>query len=233
VNPVNETQPPVAYCRTCGLGLAQEAVRTVSGVIYCEAHAAAAAAQATPPPPSWTAAPSAPPSGPCPTVGGSPGVAFLLGLIPGVGAIYNGQYVKGFIHVLIVGLLCSVASAGVGGLEPLFAMLIPVWWFYMAFEAYHTAKKKLAGEPVDEYSSVFPLRGAQGFPVAPVVLIATGLLFLLNNLEIIRIRQILPYIGPGFLIALGVYLLYLRLAGESSPAPASGAMPSEVSHDQR
>jgi hypothetical protein len=164
-------------------------------------------------------------------VGGSPGVAFLLGLIPGVGAIYNGQYVKGFIHVLIVGLLCSVASAGVGGLEPLFAMLIPVWWFYMAFEAYHTAKKKLAGEPVDEYSSVFPLRGAQGFPIAPVVLIATGLLFLLNNLEIIRIRQVLPYIGPGFLIALGVYLLYLRVAGDSNPAPSSSAVPSEVSHE--
>ena len=27
--------------------------------------------------------------------GASPGLAFLLGFIPGVGAIYNGQYVKG------------------------------------------------------------------------------------------------------------------------------------------
>ena len=35
--------------------------------------------------------------------GASPGLAFLLGFIPGVGAIYNGQYVKGLIHVVVLG----------------------------------------------------------------------------------------------------------------------------------
>ena len=33
----------------------------------------------------------------------APGLAFALGFIPGVGAIYNGQYLKGLVHALIFG----------------------------------------------------------------------------------------------------------------------------------
>ena len=33
--------------------------------------------------------------------GPNPSVAAVLGLIPGVGAMYNGQYFKGLIHVVI------------------------------------------------------------------------------------------------------------------------------------
>ncbi len=40
----------------------------------------------------------------------SPGLAFLLGWIPGVGAIYNGQYIKGLVHAAIFGLLISLIS---------------------------------------------------------------------------------------------------------------------------
>ena len=35
------------------------------------------------------------------------------------------------------------------GLEPLFGMLIAAWVFYMAFEAYHTAKRRRLGQPVE------------------------------------------------------------------------------------
>ena len=45
------------------------------------------------------------------------------------------------------------------GLEPVFGILIAAWMFYMAFEAYHTARKRRMGEPVDEYSSLIDLRG--------------------------------------------------------------------------
>ncbi len=81
-----------------------------------------------------------------------------MGFIPGVGAIYNGQYVKGLVHVVVLGILISLASSEdlSGDLEPLFGMLIAVWVFYMAFEAYHTAKRRQLGEPVDEFSSIVP-----------------------------------------------------------------------------
>jgi TM2 domain-containing membrane protein YozV len=149
-----------------------------------------------------------------PDGGASPGLAFLLGLIPGVGAIYNGQYVKGLIHVVVLGILISIVSSSEasGGLEPLFGMMIGVWVFYMAFEAYHTARKRQLGQQVDEFSSLVPLHGQRSsFPVGPAVLIAVGLLFLLNNMEIVRFSQIIRY-WPIALIALGVYMLYERMS---------------------
>ncbi len=202
---------PVAYCRTCGKALTAETQRVSGGTVYCAEHMPAGAS--TPPPPAappWTPPPAGDSSA-------SPGLAFLLGLIPGVGAIYNGQYAKGLVHMIVFGMLISILdSDAAGSFRPLFGMLAPGWVAYMAFEAYHTARKRLRGEAVDEFSSLVPLRGSNDFPVIPVLLIAFGTIFLLHNLDILRLYQILRY-WPVFLIALGVYMLYARMTG--APAP--------------
>ena len=84
----------------------------------------------------------------------SPGLAFALGFIPGVGAIYNGQYLKGLVHALIFGLIISLLDAIHGPGAPLLAICLSAFVFYMPFEAYHTAKRRLAGQPVEEFSSL-------------------------------------------------------------------------------
>lgn len=218
-----------AYCRTCGKPLCADCQRPVAGTLFCEEHAPQPAAAG---PAQQTYSPYTSPYTSTYDPHASPGLAFILGLIPGVGAIYNGQYAKGLVHVIILGLLISIVSSGAGGLEPLFGMMIPVWWIYMAFEAYHTASKRQRGEPVDEFSSVFPVRaGATGFPIGPLVLIGVGVLFLLHNLDMIRLYEVLRF-WPVFLILLGVYMLYARfresraVAG-SPPAALSEETPSE------
>ena len=154
----------------------------------------------------YTAPPTvAPPPLYTPNLTVSPGLAFILGLIPGVGAIYNGQYAMGLIHGLLLGTLISIAG------EPLFGLLIAAFFFYMAFEAYHTAKRRQLGQPVEEFSSLFSMRSSR-FPVAPVLLIAIGVLFLLNNMDLLRFRDIARF-WPVFLIAIGAYMLYIRLTG--------------------
>lgn len=234
--------PAVAYCRECGKALCETCRRPAEGTIYCEEHAApwqAQAAQFMPPQPPAAPPPPPPPASPYtapdpspytaarPSIvdpGASPGLAFLLGFIPGVGAIYNGQYVKGLVHVVIMGVLIAIVSSEdlSGNLQPLFGMMIAVWVFYMAFEAYHTAKKRQLGQPVDEFSSIVPRRGRpSGLPLAPTFLIAVGLLFLLHNLNIIRIGELLRY-WPVALICLGVYMLYERLGGGAGPEEHRG-----------
>jgi hypothetical protein len=230
----------VAYCRSCGKALCETCRRTADGTIYCEEHVPAAAFAGASAGPAAGASsgqtagtgysPYTAPAAPLvPDAGASPGLAFLLGLIPGVGAIYNCQYVKGLIHVIVLGVLISIVSSGdaSGGMEPLFSMMIGVWVFYMAFEAYHTAKKRQLGQPVDEFSSLVSLRGQPGngprFPVAPALLIAFGLLFLLNNMDIIRFSQIIRY-WPIGLIALGGYMLYERI-NSSDPSESHGNSP--------
>src|SRR5947209_18226044 len=107
--------PAAAYCRTCGKGLCENCKREVAGMIYCEPciavrlHGAGATSLpgAAPPP----GAPNA-------------GLAALLGLIPGVGAMYNGQFMKAFVHVVIF-IVIIMASHHSG----VFGILIPFFIF--------------------------------------------------------------------------------------------------------
>ncbi len=214
-------RPATAYCRTCGKAVCEECRRDAYGTVFCAEHAPA---PAPPPPPQAPRQPvPAPPGYVYPDV--SPGLAFFLGWIPGVGAIYNGQYAKGLVHAVIFGILCSIVD-NARGLEPLFGMLIAVWMFYMAFEAYHTARKRRLGEPVDEYSSLVNLRGQRGqFPVAGVTLIVLGVLLLLHTLDLLDFYYVARY-WPVLLILAGVYLLYNRFAGHDSA-------PKEIGHERQ
>jgi len=234
--------PAIAYCRSCGKALCETCRRSAEGTVYCEEHAPVAAPAAASSPASGSRADAyspytAPAAAPAPDSGASPGLAFLLGLIPGVGAIYNAQYVKGLIHVVVFGVLVSIVSNdAAGGMEWLFGMMIAVWVFYMAFEAYHTARRRQLGQPVDEFSSLVRLRNQPGeasqFPVGPAILIAVGLLFLLNNLEVIRFRELIRY-WPIGLIALGAYMLYERIV---SSEPRQNVPPTgvrEATHERQ
>jgi Domain of unknown function (DUF5668)/B-box zinc finger len=254
MNCVNHPEAPaVAYCRECGKALCEACRRQADGTVYCEQHVPASAGYES----TWTAPPPHPPPPAPPPIaspytapeaspyttsqpprpamsdpGASPGLAFLLGFIPGVGAVYNGQYVKGLIHVIVLGVLISIVSNDEmsGNMQPLFGMLIAVWVFYMAFEAYHTAKRRQLGQPVDEFSSIVPRSGHPArFPLAPTVLIAVGVLFLLHNLNILRIGELVRY-WPVALICLGAYMLYERMSGHSTssgprPPGVQGAVP--------
>jgi len=228
--------PAAAFCRQCGKAMCLECQRPALGSIYCQDHVPVTAqSAATPPPlpgdylpprpnPSFADSPYSDPVASAVSPAdphAHPVLALILGFIPGVGAIYNGQYAKGLVHVVILGLLISiVSSGGTGGFEAVFGMLIGAWYLYMPFEAYHTARKRQLGERLDEWSSIMPMKQSSGFPVGPVILIAVGVIFLLNTLEIVRLYQIVRW-WPLFLIVLGAYMLYARVAGASAPEQPS------------
>jgi hypothetical protein len=126
----------VAFCQHCGKPLCQECVRSLGNSIFCEpclAVRTAAPGHTVPgayyPPP--------PPGAPNPFLAG------VLGLIPGVGAMYNGQYAKGIAHLIIFALLVSLAN-GPG----IFGLFVAGWVFYQVIEAYHTAQARRDGLPL-------------------------------------------------------------------------------------
>jgi TM2 domain-containing membrane protein YozV len=235
----NQTQA-VAYCRTCGKALCEECKRDVMGAIYCEPCIAArlqGAPEATAP--GATIVPPPPPPG-----APNPVIAGLLGFIPGVGAMYNGQFVKAFAHVVIFVMLIIAAD----NVSDVFGFLIAFFIFYMAFEAYKTAEAKRHGLPLPDplgldkmlgihesqqihstsvpsvgnaaaYPSVTPQPQQplqveppppprDNVPIGAIVLIGLGVLFLLNNLNILRMR----HLGPLFLIGVGIWIVYKRTA---------------------
>lgn len=212
----------VAFCRSCGRALCGTCQRLADGSVFCAEHAPApqagpAAAQPASPPVMQPGAPS-------------PGLAFVLGLIPGVGAIYNSQYVKGLVHVIVLGTLISLVDSNIiGNLEPLFGMLIGLWVFYMAFEAYHTASRRLHGLPVDEFSSLIPLRSPKSGSVAgPIALMLLGGLFLIMTTRPEWLRDVFRW-WPVALIAGGAYMLVARLRTRNAQEPS----PQEVFHERQ
>lgn len=220
--------PAVAYCRSCGKPLCELCRIDSLGAIYCAEHMPVAQATTAPPPlpydtpdpaNAWDARLAA---AQLPTVQSpyhapghaSPVLALILGTIPGVGAIYNGQYAKGLIHAVIFGLLITIVSSGSQALAPLVGILIGVWWFYMVLEAYHTARKRRDGIAVDEFSSILNLHGNRtGFPMGAVLLIGLGMLLLLDTTGLIPLERLIRF-WPIALILLGVYMLYGRRSND-------------------
>jgi TM2 domain-containing membrane protein YozV len=158
----------VAYCRTCGKPLCERCKREVRGVIYCEECLAQRVAAADP---AVTGASGVPPVPPHAAVAGrNPVLAAILGfMFPGVGAMYNGQFVKGLIQIAIFVLLIKLTDETNG----LFGIAIAGWIFYMAFDAFQTAKARQLGLPAPDYlgfNRMFglredaPLSGAFGGP---------------------------------------------------------------------
>jgi hypothetical protein len=122
-----------AFCQNCGKALCQNCVRKAAGgQVLCE--------------PCFVAWQTVPPvftpgfhSGP------NPATAAALGLIPGVGAMYNGQFLKGLAHLFIFAVLVSASDH-----LPVLGFLVAGWIFYQAFEAYHVAKARREGLPLPD-----------------------------------------------------------------------------------
>ncbi len=122
-----------AFCQNCGKALCANCTRTgAGGQINCE--------------PCYLAWQNVPNPFASPAAGGpNPSAAAVLGLIPGVGAMYNGQYFKGFIHVIIFVVIISITTH-----YGLFGLFIPAWILYQAFEAFHTAKAMRDNQPLPD-----------------------------------------------------------------------------------
>jgi len=206
------------YCRNCGKAMCAACSHRVRDVLYCEDCLAQHVG--LPPAPSPSAAPD-PPANPGPYIptatpqlrqGNSPVLAFLLGFVPGLGAIYNGEYNKAILHVVVFGaIILGIASDLGESLQGLLIFALVISPFYMAIDAMRTAKAKSTGQPLAD-----PFENWSGQrPLGPIILIGIGALFLLNNFgffEFFRVRQIFV---PLLLIGIGFFMLKNRVSGKN------------------
>ena len=225
-------QAALAFCRTCGKPLCTQCTRDVRGVIYCESCLAArlegapAPGTYTPPPPPNVYPPIGGPSayvppppgvplntGPNPTVAG-----ILAGFFPfGVGAVYCSQYAKGLSHLVVMVLLIIGVSSDVPWyMHMVLGLGIGFFYVYQIIDAIRTARALQLGEPAPDPFGLGSMFGSGGpaappgertteaakVPVAAVILIGLGVLFLINTALDINLHRYWPVI----LIVLGVYL---------------------------
>ena len=211
------------FCRNCGKPMCSSCVRPVKDVLYCEECLAGVMGLSAPQSPAITgvagsplatAVPVAQPMGLPAAVPskGNPGVAFLLGMIPGLGAIYNGEYNKALIHIVVFAAIIVGLSSDIGdGGEVALSFVLAGFIFYMAVDAMRTVKARNAGEVLQD-----PLESwSKTRPIGPLLLIGLGGLFLLNNFgffDFFRVRQLF---WPLVLIGVGVLMLRNRVGGQN------------------
>lgn len=202
--------PNVAFCIHCGRALCNECIRNVRGSVYCEQCLGDLVEGKAPPSSSGSSSGSTGANYKRDTVvGTNPGAAFALGLIPGVGAIYNGEFVKAAVHILIFGTIISLGDATGAAL---FGLLAAGFYFYMPFEAYYTAKKRMLGvqgitleTPIDRLQQQFgSMKDRELW--GGIALVIIGGLYLLGNLDFFDMRRI-GRLWPALLVVLGVWLL--------------------------
>jgi hypothetical protein len=188
-----------------------------------------------------------------------------------VGAFYNGQFAKGFVHVFVFAILVHLADRA-----DAFGIVVFAWMCYMVFDAYTTAKARMLGQPIPDHLGLNALLagfglgtavhhpvvataaagaapaapvsgvvsgspdinsgvvdpntgatqpsqpyapdpvnlsrscGPMGLPLGAVILIALGVLLLLDNLGILSFRWTAEF-WPIVLIILGVWLAMRRM----------------------
>ncbi len=182
------------YCRNCGKALCTDCAREVRGALYCETCLAGVLTS---------------PQLPLQAAKGDsrPGTALALGFIPGLGAVYNGEYVKALIHVLIFGALIAMLNTDIpSGLDAFFAVALGCFYFYMPIEAYRVAKARSEGTP--EPASL--VEGEGRMPIGAIVLIGLGILLLLGNFGLLE-GDWFTKAWPAALVILGVWILFDRV----------------------
>jgi hypothetical protein len=141
----------------------------------------------------------------------SPVLAFILGFVPGLGAIYNGEYNKAMIHIVIFGgLILGITGAFGEGLEGFWITGLVAFIFYMAIDALRTAKVRQTGEALKDPIEAWSARQ----PMGPIILIGVGFLILLRNFGFFERFRIGEIFWPLVLIGVGFLMLRKRMSGQ-------------------
>lgn len=133
----------------------------------------------------------------------SPFIAFILSIVPGLGAAYNGQTVKALVYFgVFIGLFqLAVLTGG----SALFVLGFLGMWAFSALDAWRTARMIRSGITPDVAEDILVKR-FQGNPkLWGIVLSILGAAFLLQN--VLGLKNIMRGALPLLLIGLGIYIL--------------------------
>jgi hypothetical protein len=151
-----------------------------------------------------------------------PARAAVCAIIPGIGAVYNREYMKAVVHFSIFAGLTIISES-----VNIFSMAAFAFYVFTIIDAYRSAEVIAKGEASETLA-----KGAESSGLNLLLwgglLIAMGVLFLLDNLGAIRLRDAIDF-WPILLILLGAYLVVsqFRSGKGGEPPPPSGPMDQE------
>jgi len=192
-----------SFCGTCSKPLCTECSHQIKGKVFCQDCLVQGA--------EWAAAVKG-----LRIPADSPKRAAVCSLIPGMGAVYNNEYLKALTFFSVFAALVIMADR----IHEVFGFGAFAFIVFTMFDSYRTAeaRKRAALESVQAESVMGRDRSVMGWGVFLIIL---GVLFLLQNVIPYRF---LHHLWPLIFILLGGYLVFrsLKDRGEESPTSRIG-----------
>lgn len=158
-----------------------------------------------------------------PTSSFSAGKAALFAFIPGMGAVYNRQYDKAVAHFGIFAALCVFADE-----VDILGLAAFVFYVFSIIDAYRSCQalsRQRQADAMQDHQMNLPLWGG--------ALVCVGLLFFLNNLGVVSLRQLARHSWPFLFVGAGLYLIFQYYTSGASqqgtPEAPSAGPPSAAS----
>jgi len=145
----------------------------------------------------------------------SPALACFLSIMPGLGQVYTGYYVRGFTHIIIAGIITLIANGqGRFVLTPFLALFMAFFWLHNIIDAGRRAaffNQRLAGgSDIDEFPPEMKMPGIGGSIFAGVGLIVIGMIALSYTKFDISLDWIEDWWGLAPILV-GIYLVGLAV----------------------
>lgn len=134
----------------------------------------------------------------------NPSLAAFLAIFPGMGAVYNGNFLKGIAHILVFGVLIVLTSNAHDSDAAVFGLMIAGFYIYQIIDSYNEASRLNRGGAATEGQA----RGREDLSLfSAIVVLVIGVLFQLVNFDLLTFRQV-SRLWPLALIAFGIKIVF-------------------------
>ena len=149
----------------------------------------------------------------------SPGIALLLSFVPGLGALYNGEILKGFSFMGFFAFLIYLLATGkASGWEPLLAIALGIFYFYTIIDTYLSCKRDANAFGEEKIGSEERAAKDAGDhrpdPFLGILFLSSGIIFLLLNYNVIQWGTVRRF-WPVLFILIGGKLIWNALKKEA------------------
>ena len=134
----------------------------------------------------------------------NPSLAAFLAIFPGMGAIYNGNILKGVTYMLIFAVLIVLTSNAHDPDAVVFGLMIAGFYIFQIIDSYNDAGRiNQNTSPGEE-----PARGKEDLSLfSAIVVLVMGIIFQLANFDLLTYRQV-TRLWPLALIAFGIKIVF-------------------------
>ena len=134
----------------------------------------------------------------------NPSLAAFLAIFPGMGAIYNGNIIKGITYMLIFTILIVLTDNGQDPDAIVFGLMIAGFFIFQIIDSYNEATK-INQNVLNEQN---PSRYKEDLSLfSAIIVLVIGIVFQLANFDLITFRQV-TRLWPLVLIIFGVKIVY-------------------------